>query len=332
MAANQQAYRQVMRRYDTDRQAARARLEERRELLYKTLPEVQTVDHVVQTHMLAMIRAILDGDAESVAQLRQKTEKLNAKKAAMLKNAGIADNYFTDVFACQTCQDTGYIDGAAKCRCMTQKLTEIYYNQANLEQAIKNENFDEFDIRYYSKNTWESAGISPYQNIQTIYSACMDFVATFDRKAQNLLFYGEAGLGKTFLCNCIANDLLKNGRSVLYVTAPRFFKKIGDSYFNRDESGGVCDEQLNMIYDVDALIIDDLGSEMQTLITSSELFNIINSRILDKKHTIISTNLSPAGLQEQYTDRIFSRFLGEYKMMEFFGDDIRFQKKLGRRQ
>ncbi len=78
---------------------------------------------------------------------------------------------------------------------------------------------------------------------------------------------------------------------------------------------------------VDLLIIDDLGTEFSTAFTSSELFDILNTRLISKKPVIISTNLSVSELQNMYSERITSRIIGQYKVMKFFGKDIRLIKK-----
>ena len=63
---------------------------------------------------------------------------------------------------------------------------------------------------------------------------------------------------------------------------------------------------------------------------SVELFNIINTRLLNQNHkitkTIISTNLSLKNIFSNYEERLGSRFVGHYNICRFFGDDIRFMK------
>ena len=71
------------------------------------------------------------------------------------------------------------------------------------------------------------------------------------------------------------------------------------------------------------LILDDLGTEFTTQFVSASLFDIVNSRILNKKPTIINTNLDFEELKQRYTDRLVSRISGNYRMLEFFGEDIR---------
>ena len=76
------------------------------------------------------------------------------------------------------------------------------------------------------------------------------------------------------------------------------------------------------------LIIDDLGTELNNAFITSQLFLCINERLLARKSTIISTNLSLDELQNEYSERIFSRLVSNYEIMLILGDDIRIKKKL----
>ena len=73
----------------------------------------------------------------------------------------------------------------------------------------------------------------------------------------------------------------------------------------------------------DLLILDDLGTEMNTAFTQSALYTIINQRLISGKQTIISTNLDENALAAQYSPQITSRLLGEYRWLHFLGSDIR---------
>ena len=82
------------------------------------------------------------------------------------------------------------------------------------------------------------------------------------------------------------------------------------------------------IFECDLLIIDDLGTELPNSFTVSQLFLCLNERMLRKKSTIISTNLTINQVAEIYSERTFSRISSSYIMLKLFGDDIRIQKKL----
>ena len=78
--------------------------------------------------------------------------------------------------------------------------------------------------------------------------------------------------------------------------------------------------------DIDLLIIDDLGTEFLSSVAQSELYNVINHRVLHALPTIINSNLSPTQLEERYGERLVSRICGCYQSLHFYGDDIRIKK------
>ena len=140
------------------------------------------------------------------------------------------------------------------------------------------------------------------------------------------MFYGDTGLGKTFMCNCIAKSLLDKGHLVIYQTAFKMFEIIEDYKFKNADSH-ISKENYENLFDCDLLIIDDLGTELTNSFTNSELFNILNTRLLSGKKTIISTNLSPMQLGSNYAQRIFSRLFDRFKMVKFIGKDLRWESK-----
>ncbi len=146
-----------------------------------------------------------------------------------------------------------------------------------------------------------------------------------------MLFTGNTGLGKTFLSNCIAKEILDMGKTVLYQTAPIMLDNILDYRFGKSDYTELYDNIIN----VDLLIIDDLGAESLNSFKLSELFNIINARLLSQnKHvtkTIISTNLNMNNLMDTYSERIFSRLASYYNVCRFFGEDIRINKVFGKK-
>ena len=131
------------------------------------------------------------------------------------------------------------------------------------------------------------------------------------------------------MTNCIANELIKKNKNVLYQTAPVLLESIIDSKFNKYKNI----KQNNFYNDVletDLLIIDDLGTECLNSMKLSELFTILNTRILNLNNkstkTIISTNLDINNIFQNYQERIGSRIAGYYDIYYFFGDDLRFKR------
>ena len=140
---------------------------------------------------------------------------------------------------------------------------------------------------------------------------------------QEILVYG-----KTFMSNCIANELLKNGKTVLYQTAPILLENVINYKMSKQKDS--LDNIYKSILDSDLLIIDDLGTESLNSMKLSELFAILNTRILNLNHkptkTIISTNLNINDIFNNYEERIGSRIAGYYDIYCFFGDDLRFKR------
>ena len=329
------AYREVMRGYEVSRRQAEALQTERRATLYRSFPRVEEIDKSLSIIGLSLTRLAMSGDESALRQTRAEAEALKQEKSEILAASGVAEDYLTAVYSCMHCEDTGYKPFPPgqlpqRCACLNQRMIEAYYSLSNIKGVLSEENFDTFDHRCFSPNIIEAEGISPQTNMRAIYRMATEFVQDFADKFNNLLLYGRTGLGKTFVCHCIAKDLLDEGHTVLYLTAPRLFKIIEDYRFNR-ESMDEPDEMLEAVSDVDLLILDDLGAEFVTVVTSSALFDIINQRLLAKKSTVISTNLSPPELERHYSERIVSRFAGHYQMIKFFGEDIRVKKKYGGR-
>jgi len=318
-----------MRLYEAERNDALNLRERRQAELYKTFPRLQAIDRSMRENGLALVRLSL-GKGSGVEKIRAKQEALTAEKAAILANEGIPADYLTDVFRCMLCEDTGYIGMAGihpqRCNCYKQRLIDTFYSLSNLGDVLAAENFDTFKLTYFSQTVRENEGLSPRDNMKALKRVSERFGKNFKPGAENLLFYGTTGLGKTFLCHCIAKSVLDGGFTVLYVTAPRLFKLIQDNHFNR---GGHprADEQLSAVQEAYLLVLDDLGAEFSTIVTDSALFDVLNQRLLENRSTVISTNLSTDELEEHYTERIVSRLKGYYKMLKFFGEDIRAKKK-----
>ncbi|MCL1787181.1 MAG: ATP-binding protein, partial [Defluviitaleaceae bacterium] len=295
-------------------------------------PELADIDQTLAKLGAGLARMALAGDTEGIRAAKTEASALRERRQALLKGT-IGESFLTDVYRCDACKDTGYLETAPgqparRCPCLKQRLINEYYSLSNVKEALQEENFDTYDLRLFSQNILPREGLSPHTNMQTIYRLAMQFVTDFDKEFNNLLLYGEPGLGKTFVCHCIAKDLLDAGKTVLYLTAPRLCKVLEDYRFNR-ESLTEPDAMLSAIDEVDLLILDDLGAEFSTIVTSAALFDIINQRLLTRKHTVISTNLTPETLAAQYSERIVSRFAGAYQMIKFFGEDIRVKKKYG---
>lgn len=319
--------------YDQKRTKAILEAEKRKVDLYSEIPGLEKLDNDINSTSISAIKSVLTKkDSNAPEKLRSDLSNLKKKKVTLLKNAGKSLDDLNPHFECSNCNDTGYIkteNGNVLCPCIKQKLYNIQYNNSNIYD-LENQNFNKFHFDYYSDEiNYEkyNSKISPKDNIIKIRKICDNFINSFDNPNEpNLLFCGNSGLGKTFLSSCIANELIKKGKTVLYQTAPIMLDNIIDYKFGKTNQNII-----QTINSVDLLIIDDLGSESKNTLKITELFNIINSRLLNQNNiitkTIISTNLSLQELYDTYEERILSRIIGKYEACYFFGDDIRIKQK-----
>lgn len=328
MTVKEAQYKKILRDYEIKRDLANRRLKAKQEEVYAKIPRIAEIDRILSQTGIEVSRLVLQQPEkvdELIKSLEQRNLDLVIEKAELLYINGYDKDYLEPSYHCYDCKDTGYIENSP-CHCFKQALIDVAYDQSNLKDILSVENFENFNFDYYSDEIHPQANISPRENIKQIYSHCIRFVDEFDTTFSNMIFYGDPGLGKTFLCNCIAKDLLDRGKTVLYLTAFQLFKLFEKERFRKEESED-SKAYLDAIFTVDLLIIDDLGTEFNTALTGAELFNCLNARLLDRKPTIISTNLSPNDWQKQYSERIISRVFGNYKALKFIGTDIRILKK-----
>lgn len=319
-------YNAIMRSYDERQAASRALLSAREKEILQTLPAYAALqEQIIENSMNFARTSLFSGDTGNTAELRRQNEELSKKKEALLLSAGYPADYLSPVYTCSHCRDTGMV-GEERCHCFKQAVVDLLYAQSNIANIIREENFNTFSFRYYDDMVVDpKTKMTSRRNMQYIYDTCQDFVRNFDTCFNNLLFYGNSGLGKTFLSHCIAKELLGTAHTVLYLTAYELFDILGKAMHNEDEDFGASAEH---ILDCDLLIIDDLGTELSSAFTLSRLNLCINERFINRRATIISTNFGVAELETHYGERNISRILSSYTLLRFFGDDIRLKKKV----
>ena len=328
----------ILVEYEQKRRIAENKLENRKEELYKKIPRLQEIETEINKISINKTKSILLNEMtdELKTKFENDLELLKKEKENILKKEKIAIDYLKPKYECNRCNDTGFINYNNKktemCTCLKQRLINISYNKSNLSNLQK-ENFDNFNENLFSNEVNEKKykmNISPRENIINIKKASINFVKNFENlNTKNLFFTGNTGLGKTYMTNCIANELIKQGKTVLYQTAPVLLETIIDNKFTKYKTTDTNDFY-NQVLTTDLLIIDDLGTEYQNSIKLSELFTILNTRALNMNNkltrTIISSNLSIEKIFEIYEERIGSRIAGFYDIYYFFGEDLRLYK------
>ena len=323
--------------YDQKKRKAELDSDKRKDELYAKIPRLQEIENELNNFAINTAKNILSGSSYEINNFNEKVNQLKNEKEKILKENNISTNYLEPHYECSICKDTGYIQtgtsASSLCSCLKQKLLDISYNKSNISNLSK-ENFDTFNANNFSDIVEPEKyriNISPRQNIIAIKSKCIEFVNNFDDpNTHNLLFTGNTGLGKTFMSNCIANELIKKGKNVLYQTAPVLLETVIDNKMNKYKNSKQDDFYKNVL-ESDLLIIDDLGTECLNSMKLSELFTILNTRLLNLNNkvtkTIISTNLNINNIFKNYEERIGSRIAGFYDIYYFFGDDLRLKPK-----
>jgi len=313
------------------RSAREAQNEELREKIYHQLPRVAELDRQLRRTMAELARAALGGGedaARQVADIRRRNLELQNERADLLAGAGYPPDALDGKPLCAKCGDSGWV-GGRMCDCLKILCTQEQMKELSQLLDLGEQSFDAFRLDYYSQELWPEWGCSPRENMEKVYKICRDYAQNFGRYYfDNLFLYGGTGLGKTFLSACIARTVSENGFSVVYDTANRVFRQFETVKFGGDEEETAqAKTETRRYLKCDLLILDDLGSEMTTAFVQSALYDLINTRLVGGKGTVISSNLTMDDARGRYSPQIASRLEGEYRALPFFGDDIRLLRK-----
>ena len=330
MGLKSSQYYAIMREYEKKQLKSHDIQTRRYEEVYEKIPEFKSLDESISILSVQYGKKLLNGDDHAIASLKEELAILRSSKQSLLLSAGFPANYLEPVYECSDCKDTGYI-GSKKCHCFRKAIIHLLYEQSNIKELPYDAGFNNFRLDFYSPSYYDKkTGRSARAIMEDTLKICHQFIDTFDTDFRNLFFYGDVGVGKTYLSTCIARELMEREFSVLYFSAPQLFNSLARTAFNKkDVDAGNMNEY---IFNCDLLIIDDLGSEYTNGFIASQFFTCINERLLHRKSTIISTNLSLETLADLYTERSFSRITSSYTLLKIIGDDIRIKKKLEYRE
>ncbi|MDD3173192.1 MAG: ATP-binding protein [Herbinix sp.] len=327
MALKNDQYNQILREFDSRRLKNKHELDNRRQEAFLHIPELKELEEEMISLSAQSGRMALLGNDSCLNELKAKSLELKARQIELLLSNNLPSDYLDMRYQCIKCQDTGYI-GNEKCNCLKQAIGDLMYSDSNIKSILAHENFSKFSFRYYADDYLDdSIGLSPLSNMQKVVANCKSFIKHFNIKHDNLLLLGNTGVGKTFLANCVAKELLDKGYTVIYLTAFRLFDILEKYKFGKDQDSSYnASNQFDYILECDLLIIDDLGTEFYNSFTNSQLYLIINERLLRKKSTVISTNLSLSDINVNYSERVYSRIISCYSVQRIIGEDIRLHK------
>ena len=319
----------VLRRASARLEEEKRRREDERELLrrqtYAKEPRLAQLDRRLQGTMAELVAASLrkgENAGDAVRAIRDKNLELQQERAVLLGALGLPEDALDDKPACSKCGDTGW-RGAQMCDCLRSLCTQEQIRELSKLLDLGSQSFDTFDTDWYSDQRAPGKTKSAREHMEWVYDTCVEYAHNFGKKPANLLLFGRPGLGKTHLSAAIAREVSGKGFSVVYDTAGHIFERFEAQKFGRDEA----ERDVERVLNCDLLILDDLGTEMVTTFVQSALYQIINGRLLEKKSTIVSTNLMPEAIAQRYSGQIASRIEGEYQLLPFVGEDIRVLKK-----
>ena len=316
MAYSKETYKKAEQELAQRRSRALAERENHHRIAVETVPEILEAEERMSRAGLATIKAVGMGAADAKEYIQKLSEinlEAQAQRRLLLKSNGFPEDWLDVHYTCKKCEDKGFVSGIM-CGCFKELLKSIEYEKLCSKLPVGNCRFDNFKLDYYP----DGAGTSPKKRMESVLNYCKAYAADFSRRSPSLLLYGKTGLGKTHLSLAIAGNAVEEGYGVIYSSAQNLFNKL-----EKDKFGKADANTEEAIFDCDLLIIDDLGAEFTTQFTVSALYNIVNSRELEGKPTIISTNLMPEQLTKAYGERIASRILSNYVMLYFDGSDIR---------
>ena len=327
-AYDRRLMRQALARFDEDKQRRAENFRARERAVYTKCPRIEEIDRELSHTMAKIIASGLRRGTDprpAIEALREENLNLQQEKRLLLTRLGLPGDYLEEKPKCSRCNDTGFL-GSEVCSC----LRGYYAKEQNKELSglldLGSQCFENFNFDYYSSVLDEDLGVSPRTNMERVYDICQDYAHEFSPKSGNLLLTGGTGLGKTFLSASIARVVSASGHSVVYDTAGHIFARFEAQKFGRDD-GENADTAVSRALGCDLLILDDLGTELMTSFVHSAMYQIVNTRLITGKKTVISTNLSPDELGRRYGAPVLSRLQGEYQMLLFFGEDIRRQKR-----
>jgi DNA replication protein DnaC len=316
MALSNSQYDEILRGYDARQLHNKDILEARTKELHKRAPELLDIDHSIAELSVDSARRLFDGDKDALDNLKKQIAALRLRKEQIIKKLGYPANYLEAVYTCPDCKDTGYIDGKI-CDCIKSRAKAILIESLSESLPLNSCRFENFSLKYYLDE--DLGGGNPRKRMEGLLKLCRDYVNNFSPKSSDsILFMGDAGLGKTHLSLSIVYELLNKGFDVVYGSAYNLFAAMENDHFSNRSN-----DSFNAAVSCDLLVIDDLGSEFVSPYIQAMFYNVVNTRLLSNKPTIINTNLTMQEIEQKYTPRISSRFIGSYTAKKFIGNDIR---------
>ena len=320
MSYNKQNYARIRAEYEGKNLRAKQEAEARRRELHEKSGDIAAIDALITATTAGILDVSLkyfdrDERERRIGEIRAEVEGYRRERAQLVTSIGYPADYSDVKYECAICSDIGCLTDGRMCVCMKKKLAQAALESSGIGELAKTQSFADFDLSLYG---------SERENMRHTYDKLREYAESFKTKKlseiNSLLLIGATGLGKTHLSTAVALAAIDAACDVVYESAQNLFADFDAERFGRLPYDRPSPSRT---LECDLLIIDDLGTENPSNFSVSNLYNIINTRLIKSLPTIINTNLSMDDLRRRYADRITSRIFGEYLPLKFSGNDIR---------
>lgn len=306
---------QLLYTYQRAREQALEECRLRQEAVYARFPRLREITEARKALTYQLGRSLLaQEDPQSTRKAyAANMQALLREERALLKENNIPPAFLEPVWRCDACQDTGYVtgeDGVKRmCACLTQRMLAEQFTQGQVSRRERFETFQEdiFPTPRQRKATCKARDI------------CKDYAERFPgNNPPGLLILGQAGLGKSFLLNCVAVRVLERGFSVLSLPAYDYMQAVLAALRDR--------QPMPDFHAPDLLILDDLGAEpMLNNITRENLTNLLDARQRQGLATAFSSNFTREQIINEYGERFAFRLLSPRNTLtlELIGENLR---------
>ena len=328
MALNNSQHNQISAIYDERFYKRQRLINQRLNEVYIKIPEYKELDDSIASLNVSKGKHMLLGDYDKIQDIDIRITEVRHRKNELLCQYGFGVHYLDVPYECDICKDTGYVNDKP-CSCFNKLASTMLCKEAMSLDGYKHHSFANFNYDLYNSTIIDAAlKITPYDNAKASVKKAKQFVSDFSknysiRERKNLFIYGTTGVGKTYLSNCIAKELIENGHKVMYISAPAMFELMSDYVYNKDPDSIDARTKLNKVKNDELLILDDLGTELSNSFTQTQLYMLLNERLNKGLSTVITSNINIALLKDKYDERIYSRIIGEYSLIKLIGEDLR---------
>ncbi|MCQ2417362.1 MAG: ATP-binding protein [Oscillospiraceae bacterium] len=297
--------------------------ENRTNQIYREIPEIAEVDKQLRSTCVSIAKVLgTENSRQRIKEIIRQGEEADAMMRNLLTAHKYPADYLDPHFTCTLCNDKGFLNNQP-CTCLVREIGRIGSEQLNAQSPLSISSFRSFSLQYY-----RGLPENQYHQMEQILQTCKNYAACFSlNRSGGLLMLGNTGLGKTHLSLAIAGEVLQKGYNVIYDSTGNLLRKLEQEQFHRGY-GEAATDTMSLLLECDLLILDDFGTEFDNTFARSAIYNIVNSRIGNGKPLIINTNLNHNELQKKYGDRVLSRLISGTEILQFYGKDIRLQKKM----